>query len=302
MVGEKSTTTKKQIKKFARDILAAGSAATISKTAVAPLERVKILLQVQYSHKDIKQGQRYKGILDALVRVPREQRFWSLWRGNAVNVVRYVPTQALNFAFHGYYSSHFLKGIDKEDQFWRYVGLNMMSGGCAGATAMAVSYPLDVVRLRLSSDVGRDVNNRQYKGALDCCRKTFREGGLRALYRGFFVSTPVYFVYRAIYFGANDAIRHLYHRDSRKINFLSTYLIAQSVSIASSLVVYPWDTVRNRMLIKGELGSSSAWTGVKKVYVKEGWRGFYKGALANSFRTCGGALVLTFYHEFEKYF
>jgi solute carrier family 25 (adenine nucleotide translocator) protein 4/5/6/31 len=46
---------------FMKDFVAGGVAAAISKTAVAPIERVKLLLQVQHISKQISEDQRYKG-------------------------------------------------------------------------------------------------------------------------------------------------------------------------------------------------------------------------------------------------
>lgn len=58
---------------FGKDLLAGGVAAAVSKTAVAPIERVKLLLQVQASSKQISPEAQYKGMVDCLVRIPREQ-------------------------------------------------------------------------------------------------------------------------------------------------------------------------------------------------------------------------------------
>ncbi|ETN85542.1 hypothetical protein NECAME_01433 [Necator americanus] len=55
-------------KKFAIDLLTGGTAAAISKTTVAPIERVKLLLQVQDASKTILAGKKYKGIIDVLIR------------------------------------------------------------------------------------------------------------------------------------------------------------------------------------------------------------------------------------------
>ena len=89
---------------FAKDFAAGGISAAISKTAVAPIERVKLLLQVQHVMQDqIPEAQRYKGMVDCFVRIPKEQGFTSFWRGNLANVIRYFPTQALNFAFKDKY-------------------------------------------------------------------------------------------------------------------------------------------------------------------------------------------------------
>jgi solute carrier family 25 (adenine nucleotide translocator) protein 4/5/6/31 len=51
-----------EYKTFLIDFLAGGVSAAISKTAVAPLERVKLLLQVQHASKQIKPEHQYKGI------------------------------------------------------------------------------------------------------------------------------------------------------------------------------------------------------------------------------------------------
>lgn len=55
---------------FIKDFVAGGISAAISKTAVAPIERVKLLLQVQASSKQIPKEQQYKGIY-----VPTAQNF-----------------------------------------------------------------------------------------------------------------------------------------------------------------------------------------------------------------------------------
>ena len=84
---------------FMKDFLAGGISAAVSKTAVAPIERVKLLLQVQHVNKQVNPNGPYKGMIDCFVRIPKEQGFASFWRGNLANVIRYFPTQALNFAF-----------------------------------------------------------------------------------------------------------------------------------------------------------------------------------------------------------
>lgn len=91
----------------------------------------------------------FLGIVDCLVRIPKEQGFASFWRGNMANVIRYFPTQALNFAFKDVYKQLFMDGVDKKTQFWRYFAGNLASGGAAGATSLCFVYPLDYARTRL---------------------------------------------------------------------------------------------------------------------------------------------------------
>lgn len=88
------------------------------------------------------------GMVDCFVRIPKEQGVLAYWRGNTANVIRYFPTQALNFAFKDKYKQVFLSGVDKKTQFWRYFLGNLASGGAAGATSLCFVYPLDFARTR----------------------------------------------------------------------------------------------------------------------------------------------------------
>lgn len=84
---------------FAKDFLARGITTTTSKTAMAPVEGVKLLLQSQHTSQQIMADKQYKGIMNCIVQIPKEQGMLSFWRGNMANVICYFPTQALNFAF-----------------------------------------------------------------------------------------------------------------------------------------------------------------------------------------------------------
>ncbi|KHJ85815.1 ADP/ATP translocase 2 domain protein [Oesophagostomum dentatum] len=139
-------------------------------------------LEVQDASKTIAADKRYKGIIDVLVRVPKEQGFFSFWRGNFVNVIRYFPTQALNFAFKDTYNVMFLKGVDKKHQFWRFFAGNLAAGGAAGASSLVFVYPLDFARTRLAVDVGKG-KTREFQGLTDCLVKVFKSDGPVGLYR-----------------------------------------------------------------------------------------------------------------------
>lgn len=289
--------------RFALDLATGGTAAAVSKTAVAPIERVKLLLQVQHAQKTIAADQRYTGIVDCFVRVSKEQGFWSLWRGNLANVIRYFPTQALNFAFKDTIKNTFMTGVDKDKQFWRFFLGNLASGGAAGALSLCVVYPLDFGRTRLAMDVGKGAN-REFTGLGNCIVKVFKSDGIVGLYRGFNVSVQGIIIYRASYFGFFDTIKALVAKDSKHMNFFVAWAIAQVVTVSSGIASYPWDTVRRRMMMQSgrkDILYRNAWDCALKVYKGEGIGAFYKGALSNIFRGTGGALVLALYDEIKKY-
>jgi solute carrier family 25 (adenine nucleotide translocator) protein 4/5/6/31 len=288
---------------FGKDLLTGGTAAAVSKTAVAPIERVKLLLQVQDAQKTIAADQRYTGIINCFSRVAKEQGFVSLWRGNLANVIRYFPTQALNFAFKDTYKKLFLDGVDKNKQFWRFFAGNLASGGAAGATSLCFVYPLDFARTRLAADVGKGTD-REFKGLGDCLVKIFKSDGPIGLYRGFFVSVQGIIIYRASYFGSFDTLKTLVATDPKHVNFFVAWAIAQVVTVSSGIASYPWDTVRRRMMMQSgrkDILYKNTLHCATTIIRTEGIKAMYKGALSNIFRGTGGALVLAIYDEIKKY-
>jgi len=290
---------------FLKDFIAGGVAAAISKTAVAPIERVKLLLQVQHISKQITEDQRYKGMVDCFIRIPKEQGFLSYWRGNFANVIRYFPTQALNFAFKDKYKQVFLGGVDKKTQFWRYFMGNLASGGAAGATSLCFVYPLDFARTRLAADVGKGANQREFTGLGNCIAKIFKTDGIVGLYRGFGVSVQGIIIYRAAYFGFFDTAKGMLP-DPKNTPFLISWAIAQTVTTVAGIVSYPFDTVRRRMMMQSGRSKADivykntlhAWAVIYKV---EGGAAFFKGAFSNVLRGTGGALVLVLYDEIKAF-
>ena len=288
---------------FGRDMLIGGVAASAAKTAVAPLERVKLLLQLQATSTQIPANQRYKGIGDCLVRITREQGFLSLWRGNLTNVSRYCITQALNFglkdAYKPYLTSVASSGAKKT--FSQVAGVNLMAGALAGVTSMVITYPLDFARTRIAADVGRHRGQRQFHGLAHCIRTIVAREGIKGVYFGLPLSLPTVLVYRSAYFGAYDTCKHYMKSDS----LFSKWLYAQSSTTLAGLIVYPIDTVRRRLVMQS--GRSSAerhYHGVidcvKTMKATEGFSAFYKGGLSNILRGVGGALVLVLYDVIKE--
>uniref|UniRef100_A0A8D2GNB8 ADP/ATP translocase n=1 Tax=Urocitellus parryii TaxID=9999 RepID=A0A8D2GNB8_UROPR len=189
---------------FAKDFLAGGVAAAISKTGLVPIERVKLLLQVQHACKQITADKQHKGIRDCVVPIPKEQTILTFWRGNLPNVIRYFPTQALNFAFKVKYKQIFLGGVDKRTQFWSYFAGNLASDGATGATSLCFVYPLDFARARLAADVGKAGDEREFQGLDDCLGKIYKSDGIKGLYQGFNVSVKGIVIYCSAYFGIYD--------------------------------------------------------------------------------------------------
>lgn len=222
-------------------------------------------------------------------------------RGNTANIIRYFPTQALNFAFKDKYKKIFVRHDPKKD-FWKFFAGNLASGGAAGATSLLFVYPLDFARTRLAADLGKK-ESRQFTGLGNCLSTVYKKDGLKGLYQGFGVSVGGIIVYRAAFFGGFDTAKGIFLKDPKNPPVLQSWLIAQAVTTAAGITSYPFDTVRRRMMMqagRGEVlysGTLDCW---KKIFINEGPRAFFKGALSNAIRGSGGALVLVMYDQFQR--
>ncbi|GBG66831.1 hypothetical protein CBR_g70709 [Chara braunii] len=286
---------------FLVDLLAGGVSGGISKTAVAPIERVKLLLQTQDSNKQLAADKKYTGIINCFSRVANEQGVMSFWRGNLANIIRYFPTQALNFAFKDTYKQIFCP-YDPKKEFWKFFAGNLASGGAAGATSLLFVYPLDFARTRLAADVGKGAE-RQFTGLGNCISTIYKSDGFKGLYQGFGVSVQGIIVYRAAFFGGFDTAKSVFLTDPKNAPVWQKWAIAQTVTAGAGMVSYPFDTVRRRLMMQsgsGEQMYSGTLDCWRKIMSNEGPKAFFKGAWSNVIRGAGGALVLVLYDEIQK--
>lgn len=305
--GGKKNTSK--IQQLTSDILIGGSIGAIAKTAMAPVERVKLLLQTMDSNPDVISGkvQPYKGIGDCFSRVYAEQGLASFWRGNLVNCLRYAPQQGSALAFNDFINENLFPKYDSKTDFWKSFGAKLASGGLAGAIANTICYPFDFARTRLASDVKK--GKGQFNGIMDCIVTTVRQQGLTGLYTGWSVTVAGAFVYRAGQLGCFKQIQDMnpYKNDKGTLGAVSAFV---SVTMARTVVMpfnYPFDTVRRRMMLQSEKpladrlykGSVHCFTSILQ---KEGLKGMYKGMVPELFRGVGGSLVIVAYDRIKVIF
>merc|ERR1719219_2606489 len=270
----------------------AGVAAGVSKTAAAPIERVKLLVQNQ--DEMIKQGRLdkpYKGVIDCTTRVLKTEGIIPFWRENLANVLRYFPTQALNFAFKDTIKALFAtpKTASPATKF----ATNIASGGCAGTMSLLFVYSLDYARTRLANDAKGKDGERKFNGLIDVYVKTFKSDGIQGLYRGFVISAVGIFVYRGLYFGLYDTLKPILIGEDA--NVMISFLLGWVITVTAGLASYPIDTIRRRMMMTSGAGAvkykSSIDCGMQ-IMKNEGFMAMMKGAGANILRGAAGAGVL----------
>jgi solute carrier family 25 (adenine nucleotide translocator) protein 4/5/6/31 len=296
---------KNDLTSFAIDFLMGGVSAAVSKTAAAPIERVKLLIQNQDEMlKTGRLAEPYKGIGDCFSRVIKEEGVVSLWRGNMANVIRYFPTQALNFAFKDQFKRMFAFNRDR-DGYWKWFGGNLASGGAAGACSLLFVYSLDYARTRLANDnkSAKKGGSRQFNGLVDVYRKTLATDGIQGLYRGFAISCVGIVVYRGLYFGLYDSLKPLLPANM-KDSFVASFFLGWAITIGAGLASYPLDTIRRRMMMtSGEaVKYKSSFHAFQEIVAKEGTKSLFKGAGANILRAIAGAGVLAGYDKLQLVF
>jgi len=281
-----------------------GVSAAVAKTAAAPIERIKLLVQNQ--GEMIKQGRLatpYAGIVDCARRTYADEGLVSFWRGNTANVIRYFPTQALNFAFKDYFKSLFGYKKERDGYAWWMFG-NLAAGGGAGASSLLFVYSLDFARTRLANDnkSSKKGGERQFNGLLDVYKKTLATDGIAGLYRGFVPSVVGIVVYRGLYFGMYDSLKPVVLTGSLQGNFLASFLLGWGVTTGAGIASYPLDTIRRRMMMtSGEkVHYANMFDAGKKIVQAEGVASLFKGAGANILRGVAGAGVLSLYDKMQE--
>lgn len=288
---------------FLADFLMGGVSAAVSKTAAAPIERVKLLIQNQ--DEMIKQGRlshRYTGIVDCFKRTVADEGVASLWRGNTANVLRYFPTQALNFAFKDKFKAMFK--ASPSDSYTAKFSKNIAAGGAAGATSLLFVYSLDYARTRLANDAKSTKaggGERQFNGLVDVYKKTIASDGIAGLYRGFGPSVVGIVVYRGLYFGLYDSLKPIILVGPLANSLGASFLLGWAVTITSGIASYPLDTVRRRMMMTSGSGTKykSSFDAFQQIVKAEGFMTLFKGCGANVLRGVAGAGVIALYDQLQ---
>jgi len=283
-----------ELQKTMTSLACGGAAGAIARTTVAPLDRIKILMQTAH----LKGTQdKYGSILGTMRSVIMEEGILSLWRGNLTNCVRVVPHTATQFVSYDKYKSMLLK--DGEQMT---VPTRLMSGALAGMTAATVTHPMDVVRIRLQTQP-------ELKGVRDAIRSVHAENGLRSFYKGYTPAMLSLSPFIAINFAAFDTLKTWYYGESivsqnelKKRSPVVILGLGACAGIIAQTACYPLDTVRRRMQLAGKTYSSTL-NAFATIVKQEGIGGYYKGMTANALKVVpNNAIRFAAFDTLKSYF
>ncbi|KAJ5218293.1 mitochondrial carrier [Penicillium cinerascens] len=260
--------------------MAGGVAGAVSRTIVSPLERLKILLQVQTVGREAYKSSIWK----ALVKMGREEGWRGFLRGNGTNCIRIIPYSAVQFGSYNFY-----KKFAESPEGEMTPMSRLICGGIAGITSVTVTYPLDIVRTRLSiqsasfAELGQRDQNQKLPGMFTTMVRIYKtEGGMIALYRGIVPTVAGVAPYVGLNFMTYESVRKYLTPDGEKNPSPSRRLLAGAISGAvAQTCTYPFDVLRRRFQINTMSGMgykySSIWDAVRMIVAEEGLRGLFKG-------------------------
>ncbi|CAL1378780.1 unnamed protein product [Linum trigynum] len=250
--------------------MAGAVAGAAAKTVTAPLDRVKLLMQTHGVRVGQESAKKAIGFVEALAMIGKEEGIKGYWKGNLPQVIRIIPYSAVQLFSYEFYKKLF-KGKDDE---LSVIG-RLAAGACAGMTSTFVTYPLDVLRLRLAVETG-------HRTMSEIALIMLREEGVASFYYGLGPSLLGIAPYIAVNFCMFDLVKK--SLPEKYQNKAQSSVITAVVSAAvATLTCYPLDTVRRQMQMRGAPYKTffDAFPGIVE---RDGFIGLYRGFLPNALK------------------
>jgi len=286
-------------------LLSGALSGAITKTVVAPLERLKILFQVQGMTKEVK----YKNITQSLILIYKEDGLYGYYRGNGANIMRVIPVYALKFAFNDWFRDIARHPGQKDSQ----MSFNqlMTSGILAGLFQQFITFPLEFLRTRLSISQGFS-DTEKYRGVIHCAVETYKKEGLFAFYKGIganLISGAPYVGFQMAFyevFKRNIPDKIVYKDKKYESSVVHKLVCGALAGLVAQTVAYPGDTVRKRMISNGIGGKPKHYKHsldcIVKIIRNEGVGVMYTGMRTNIVRCIPEAAIQFAAYEYIKNF
>ena len=236
------------------DAAAGATAGAVARSVTAPLDRVKILYQIDPSRSFSMQRALKSGVT-----IWRNTGARGLWRGNTAAVIRIAPYSAIAFTTYPQFEMLFrtLTGIGglsrKHDsgnvamagviRFW--------SGAGAGTVATLATYPLDLLRARVAAHWGVEPKYASYTSAL---REIVRTEGAGALFNGLRPTLVGIVPYAGLSFMTYEtlkswACRRWGYEHAGELPTASRLVMGAVAGLVAQTSTYPLHVIRRRMQV-----------------------------------------------------
>eukprot|EP00040_Diaphanoeca_grandis_P001222 m.275211 g.275211 ORF g.275211 m.275211 type:complete len:436 (-) comp116861_c0_seq1:75-1382(-) len=292
------------------NFMAGGTSGIVSRCCTAPLDRVKIVMQVGAGNASS------RNILSTFKYIYKDGGFFGFWRGNFANVLKVVPESAIKFMVYDH-----AKGVVCVDQRQVTIAERFQAGCIAGAVSQTAIYPLDVTKTRLAAST-----TGTYRGILHCMTSTLRQDGFRAFYRGLGAALIAVVPAAGVDLAAYNTLRAWYVERASRQYFDELVRLTQNVidsdnveekhrkmaeklalparsppiwvslifgatsATSGALVAYPLTLIRTKLITEGMPGVPKRYGGsisgvISVIMQEQGFRGFYRGLIPALLKT-----------------
>ncbi|XP_076057885.1 mitochondrial adenyl nucleotide antiporter SLC25A23-like isoform X2 [Oratosquilla oratoria] len=222
--------------KWWRHLVAGGVAGMVSRTCTAPLDRLKVFLQVHGLSQ-------FRGLGECFSYMLKEGGVRSLWRGNGINVLKIAPESAIKFAAYEQVKTILLASTGKEREISIYE--RFVAGSFAGGISQTAIYPLEVLKTRLALR-----KTGQYKSIADAALKIYKTEGVKSFYRGYLPNLLGIIPYAGIDLAVYETLKKNYIQNHSGDMNPSVFVITACGAFSSScgqVASYPLALVRTRL-------------------------------------------------------
>ncbi|XP_055836090.1 probable mitochondrial adenine nucleotide transporter BTL3 [Solanum dulcamara] len=287
-----------------KHLWAGAVAAMVSRTVVAPLERLKLEYIVRGEQKQL---------LELIKTIAASQGLRGFWKGNLVNILRTAPFKAVNFCAFDTYRKQLLRlsGNEETTNAERFV-----AGAAAGVTATVMCLPLDTIRTKLVARGGEALG-----GVVGAFQHVIRTEGFFSLYKGLVPSILSMAPAAAVFYGVYDILKSAYLHspegrkrieymkvqgaelnafDQLELGPMRTLLHGAIAGACAEAATYPFEVIRRQLQLQGRASKLSALATCAKIIEHGGVPALYAGLIPSLLQVLPSASISYFVYEFMK--
>ncbi|WVZ55793.1 hypothetical protein U9M48_006409 [Paspalum notatum var. saurae] len=287
-----------------KHLWAGAVAAMVSRTVVAPLERLKLEYIVRGEQRNL---------FELMHAIATTQGLKGFWKGNFVNILRTAPFKAVNFYAYDTYRKQLLKWSDNEEttNFERFI-----AGAFAGVTATIMCIPMDTIRTRMVAPGGEVLG-----GVIGVARHMIQTEGFFSLYKGLVPSLISMAPSGAVFYGVYDILKMAFLRspegkkrvsmmkqqkqdanalDQLELGTVRTLLYGAIAGCCAEAATYPFEVIRRQLQMQVKATRMNAFATCLKIVDQGGVPALYAGLIPSMLQVLPSASISYFVYELMK--
>ncbi|KAJ8447590.1 hypothetical protein Cgig2_031203 [Carnegiea gigantea] len=286
------------------EFLSGALAGAMAKAVLAPLETIRTRMVV---------GVGSRNIAGSFIQVIEQQGWQGLWAGNTINMLRIIPTQAIELGTFEWVKRAMTSAQEKWNQDGEpevqigEITLNIplswlspvaVAGAAAGVAGTLAGHPLEVVKDRLT------VRPEDYPNITVALSKIYKDGGIRGLYSGIAPTLIGMLPYSTCYYFMYDSLKRSYCGAKKKktLNRAEMLLIGAFSGLTASTISFPLEVARKRLMVgalRGKCPPNMA-AALAEVIREEGIGGLYRGWGASCLKVMPNSGITWMFYEAWK--